>query len=110
MKQFVTLVAFSVSSLLGTASQINATPLEAISEAETVKVYFDANADESFLSRVKVALALRNIKLDYQNLAFDESGKLKSISFKASSAGDTHAETTVEVNEHQGAYLYISFS
>jgi len=40
MKQFVTMVAFSVSSVISFSQPINPTPLEAIAIAPTVKVFF----------------------------------------------------------------------
>ena len=109
MKQFVTMVAFSVSSLLSFGQPINPTPLDAIALAPTVKVFFDASSDEGFLTSVKHALAARDITLDYRKVNYDEAGKLTSISFSAMSADFSTAETTVEVTDNQGAYLYISF-
>jgi len=109
MKQFVTMVAFSVSSLLSFGQPINPTPLDAIALAPTVKVFFDTSSDASFLTSVKHALATRDITLDYRDVKYNESGKLIAISFAATREGQEAVETTVEVNDHQGAYLYISF-
>ena len=109
MKQFVTMVAFSVSSLLSFGQPINPTPLDAIAVAPTVKVFFDTSSDEGFLTSVKQALATRDITLEYSDVSYDESGKLTAISFAATREGQDVVETTVEVNDHQGAYLYISF-
>jgi hypothetical protein len=109
MKQFVTMVAFSVSSVLSFSQPINPTPLEAIAIAPTVKVFFDATSDEAFLTSVKQALAARDIILEYSNVNYDESGKLTSISFMAMCEDQPCVETTVEVTDHQGAYLFIDF-
>lgn len=109
MKKFVTMVAFSVSSLVSFGQPINPTPLDAIAVAPTVKVFFDHSSDQDFLTSVKHALAARDITLEYSNVHYNASGKLTSISFAAKSEGQAPVETTVEVNDHQGAYLYISF-
>ena len=104
------MVAFSVSSVISFSQPINPTPLEAIAIAPTVKVFFNASSDEGFLTSVKHALATRDITIDYRDVKYDVTGKLTSISFAAKSADFSIAETTVEVNETQGAYLYINFA
>jgi predicted GTPase len=109
MKQFVTIVAFSVTSLVSVDRRINPTAISDISEAPTVRVFFDSNADDQYLSTIQSELAKRDIQLDYQDVRYDSDGKLAAISFAAQCPDRRTVETSVDVSDSQGAYLYISF-
>ncbi len=109
MKRFVTVVAFSVSSLVSFGHALVSTPVEAIPHAEKVEVYFHADSDADYLQSVQMALARRGITLKYTELAYDEEGKLRAIAFEVDHGGPASTTTTATITRTQAAYLFVDF-
>ena len=109
MKRLVTVVAFSVSSLVSFGRALEPTPVAEIPAADKVEVLFTADADTDYLSRVQAALATRDIELRYTRVKYDAAGKLERIAFEITRPGGALVEAAAQVSERAGAYLFLAF-
>jgi len=110
MKGIVTVAAFTISSFVSFRETVTPTPLEAISGAPKVELYFHADTGADYLEEVRSALVQRGIDLQFTRVRYDAEGKLAAIAFEVEREGVTTIATSAEVSGNEGAYLYIDFA
>ena len=110
MKHYVTVIAFSVSSLAGFSSAEASTPIESIRTAQRVEVHFRPDASRDYLARVQAALADRAVRLEYTDVAYDARGRLSRLSYVVQHGLRGRTAHTVDVSEREGGYLFLEFA